>query len=125
LIILSVFEGFRVLENQLVMTPTAMGWKVEHTKEGRRVSTLLLDAGIICKAEPHLDLLRAEKTIVNCCLNALSTIEKKPFDVMFSTESIRKRIDPLFDECYTIVCKEYQLEAPENEKIMDEFRELI
>ncbi len=113
LIILSVFEGFRVLDNQLIMTPTEMGWKIEDSPSGRAASKILLDAGILCKPEPKLDSFRAEKSIVNCCLNALSAIERKTFDELFSTERIRKRIDRIFDECYAIVCKEYELDESE------------
>lgn len=112
IIVLSVFEGFRLLEDQLLMTPTEMGWKVENTQEGKEVSRLLLDAGILCKPEPELNTYRAEKTIVNCCLNALSAIEKKPFDELFASEHIRKRIDVLFQECYAVLSKEYHLEDP-------------
>ncbi len=112
IIVLSVFEGFRLLEDQLLMTPTEMGWKVENTKEGKEVSKLLLDAGILCKPESELGTYRAEKTIVNCCLNALSAIEKKPFDELFGSERVRKRIDLLFEECYKVLSKQYKLEDP-------------
>lgn len=112
LIILSVFEGFRLFENQLVMTPTDMGWKVEETHEGKQISKLLSATGINCSTEKKLNAFRAEKTIVNCTLNALSAIEKKPFDKLFATPRIRKRIDKLFNECYTILKQEHTLEEP-------------
>lgn len=110
LIVLSVFEGFRLFENQIIMTPTEMGWKVETTDEGKRISKLLLDAGILCKTEENLDSFRAEKTIVNCCLNALSAIEKEPFDKLFAAKETKKRIDRLFKECYTILKQRYKME---------------
>jgi 2-dehydropantoate 2-reductase len=113
LIILSVFEGFRLLANQLIMTPTKMGWKIESSREGRQVSRLLREAGIWCQAELNLDAYRAEKTIVNCCLNALSALEKKPFNRLFSLARTKKRIDRLFIECYQIVSQEHSLAQPE------------
>lgn len=116
LVVLSVFEGYRLTDNTLHMTPTELGWKVEDGKEGVLVSELLQDAGILCKPEAHLDMFRVEKTILNCCLNAMSAIEGKHFKDLFSVEKCRRRIGLLFDECYLVLSKIYDLEDKETLK---------
>ena len=113
LAIMSVFEGFRLSDQDLVMTQTKMGWKTEYSKEGIELSKLLTDAGIMCKPDKNLDNLRAEKTIVNCSLNALSAIHHATFDKLFSNEKTRKAIDALFYECYNILKQDFNLESAE------------
>lgn len=111
-----VFSGFNLKGNSLRVTPTHVGWKTEYTKQGKLISRFLLDAGIPCTADKNFDSLRAEKTIVNCCLNGLSAIENKPFCDLFENEKSRERIDKLFQECYEILAKEYKLDNKEEIK---------
>ena len=73
----------------------------------------MLDVKIPCSADKKFNLLRAEKTIVNSCLNALSAVENKPFCDLFSNKNTRKRIDQLFDECYNVLGKKYNLDKKE------------
>ncbi len=113
IVIMSVFEGFRLSESCLIMTPTEMGWKTEYSKEGIALSKLLTDAGITCNPDKNLDNLRAEKTIVNCSLNALSAIHHTTFDELFSNEKTRAEIDALYYECYNILKQEFSLESAE------------
>ncbi len=54
--------------------------------------------------------------IVNCCLNALSAIEKKQFNALFSKKKSLERIYRLFDECYAILSRKYPLESKEKLK---------
>ncbi len=110
LIIISVFEGFHLVKNNLIVTTTKSGWKVGSSAQGKQISALLKNAGIRCTAEKRLESCRAEKTIVNCCLNALSAIEHKQFCTLFSVEKTRRRIENIFDECYAVLKQEYALD---------------
>src|SRR3989344_1808913 len=110
LLIISVFEGFRLNKNELTMTSTKLGWKTEYSKEGLEIAKLLSDSGITCHADKNFDILRAEKTINNCCLNALSAINKTTFAKLFSNPKTREIIDLLFDECYNILKRDFDLE---------------
>ena len=108
-----VFGGFRIEKNEIFSNPTPMGWKTELSKEGKEVSRLISSCGIPCDADKKFDSLRAEKMIVNCCLNALSAIEKKQFNMLFSKKKTLERINRIFDECYQILSKEYPLKDKE------------
>jgi len=109
---LVVFSGFNLKNNKIHVSPTKIGWKTPYTKQGLKISRLLKVAGIPCSADKKFDMLRAEKTIVNCCLNALSAIERVPFTKLFKNKKTRKRIDNLFYECHQILSKNYPLDAP-------------
>lgn len=111
-----VFGGFRIDKNKIFSSPTSMGWKTEFSRYGREISKVLLDCGVPCEANKQFDSLRAEKMIVNCCLNALSAIEKKQFNVLFSNKKTLQRIYRLFDECYQILSRKYPLESKEKLK---------
>ena len=111
-----VFSGFNLIDGKIVVNPTQIGWVTECSKQGRKVSELLFDAGIPCKANKNFDSLRAEKTIVNCCLNALSAIENKPFYDLFKNRKDKERIEKLFEECYNVLKKDYKLDDAETIK---------
>lgn len=111
-----VFGGFRIEKNKIFSNPTEMGWKTELSKEGKEVSRLLSSCGIPSGASEKFDSLRAEKMIVNCCLNALSAIERKPFKTLFVNKNTKNRIDRLFDECYAILKTEFPLDKKETIK---------
>ena len=108
-----VFGGFRIEKNKIFSNPTPMGWKTKLSKQGKEVSKLLSRCGIPCDANKKFDSLRAEKMIVNCCLNTLSAIEKKQFNMLFSKKDTKDRIDRLFDECYVILKTKFPLDKKE------------
>lgn len=110
LVPVTVFSGFRFEKGKLVARETRMGWKTEDSKEGKEVAEIISEAGINCQSCKNFDSLRAEKTIVNCSLNALSAIEDKPFSSLFKEKSTRERVEKLFNECYQILKNEYNLE---------------
>jgi len=112
----SVFAGYQLSGNKLIANPTPIGWKTDSSPEGKLASALVSSVGIKCSSERNLDSVRAEKTIVNCCLNALSAIESKPFSHLFKGKATRERINKLFQECYDILSKDHQLDNPD--KIM-------
>lgn len=111
-----VFAGFNLSGNEIKVRPTKIGWVTEYSKSGKEISRILKDAGIPCSSRKNFDALRAEKTIVNCCLNALSAIENKPFCSLFENEKIKARISLLFDETYNILKNKYKLKDCEKMK---------
>ena len=110
LVPICVFGGFRIEKNNLISNMTSIGWLTENSKQGKEISSLLSQCRIPCRAEKKFESFRTEKMIVNCCLNALSAIEKKPFNSLFKNKETKKRIDSLFNECYEILKKEYPLD---------------
>jgi len=109
-----VFSGFNLKKDRIIVNPTSVGWKTEYSKEGKEISRFLHETGIPCAPDKKFDSLRAEKAIVNSCLNALSAIEKKPFKKLFEVKKTRERIDKLFWESYKILEKEYKLDKLES-----------
>lgn len=106
---ISVFEGFRLIENQLTASHSKIGWKTDDSEAGIAVSKLLLDAKINCTTEADLDSIKAEKTIMNCSVNLLSAIEKKTFFELCSNEKTLKIVDALFEESYKTLSGLYKL----------------
>lgn len=102
LTIISVFEGIQLLQHEIVVSSTGLGWKTEDSVEGREVAGLLAQAQIPCTVEKNLLQVRAEKTIVNCCLNVLSAVEEKQFYELFADPQLYARIRILFNECYAV-----------------------
>lgn len=111
---ISVFEGFRLIENQLTASYSKIGWKTDNSEIGKTVSALLIDAKINCTTENNLDSIKAEKTIMNCSVNLLSAIEKKTFFELCSNEKTLKIVNALFEETYNILSKTYSLKEKEN-----------
>ncbi len=111
-----VFSGFNLSKGNLAVKPTKTGWIVENSSSGRKISALLRSTGISCNPKKNFHSLRAEKIIINCCLNALSAIENKPFRDLFKKTKIRERIHNLFVETYNIVRKKYALRNRKNIK---------
>ncbi|MFA6436014.1 MAG: 2-dehydropantoate 2-reductase [Candidatus Gracilibacteria bacterium] len=116
LMVASVFDGFRIDGERLLTTNTGKGWKVEESSEGQKVAQIFKDAQILCSTEPDLDRYRAEKSIVNCCLNGLSAIHDKTFIELFADPALNARIERLFEECYAILATTFPLEARESLK---------
>jgi ketopantoate reductase len=65
---ISVFEGYRLVENQLLIYKSQTGWKTEDSSLGNKIAVLLQEAGINCQSEPMLEKIKAEKTIMNCSM---------------------------------------------------------
>ncbi len=110
---ISVFEGFRIVENQLIVNQSKSGWKTDNSKTGIETSKVLQDAGINCTTEENLDSIKAEKTIMNCCANILSAIKKKTFFELYKNPTTKDIMDNLFNESYDILNQEYKLKPKE------------
>ncbi len=111
-----VFSGFNLKDRRIITNPTKIGWITEYSRDGKEISKLLSGAGILCKSTKNFDSLRAEKIIVNSCLNGLSAIENKPFYNLFRNKKTLHRINKIFDETYDILGKEYELKNKEKMK---------
>jgi 2-dehydropantoate 2-reductase len=110
---ISVFEGFRLIENQLTTSHSKIGWKTDDSETGRTISKLLLASKINCTTSKDLDSIKAEKTIMNCSINLLSAIEKKTFFELCMNQETKEVINQLFDESYIILSQLYPLKNKE------------
>ncbi len=108
-----VFGGFKIEDNKIKSSPTKIGWLTEYSGNGKEISSFVSSCNIKCKAEKKFDSYRAEKMLINCCLNGLSAIEKKPFNELFSSKQVEDRINKLFEESYEILKKRYPLDNKE------------
>lgn len=113
---ISVFEGFRLVENQLFVSQSKTGWKTDNSKIGIEISKLLKETGINCTSEPNLESLKAEKTIMNCSINLLSAIERKTFFELYHDKNTKEIIDSLFDESYNVLKNYAKLKSKEELK---------
>src|SRR4030042_748766 len=111
-----VFLGFNLSGNKIIVKATPVGWKTENSATGKKIIRVISNAGIKCTTAKNLDSMRAEKTIINCCLNGLSAIEKKSFNLLFRNKKTRERIEKLFYECNNILKQEYNLDSAEKIK---------
>lgn len=116
LIPVCVFSGFNLSGNKIIVKATPVGWKTENSATGKKIIRVISNAGIKCTTAKNLDSMRAEKTIINCCLNGLSAIEKKSFNLLFRNKKTRERIEKLFYECHNILKQEYNLDSAEKIK---------
>jgi len=120
---ISVFEGFRIIENQLIVNQSKSGWKTDNSRTGNETSKLLQNVGINCSTEKDLDSIKAEKTIMNCCVNLLSAIKKKTFFELYSNKQTKNMMDKLFDESYKVLSKEYRIKP--KDKLRQLFYQII
>ncbi|MFA6073251.1 MAG: 2-dehydropantoate 2-reductase [Candidatus Woesearchaeota archaeon] len=109
----SVFEGFRLLENQLFISKSETGWKTDNTQSGKEIALLLKHSGINCATAKDLDQIKAEKTVMNCSVNLLSAVEKKTFYELCKNKETAKTIDTLFNETYDIINKKVKMRPKE------------
>jgi len=110
---ISIFEGFRIIGNQLTTNKTKAGWKTDTSKVGIETAKLLQNAGIPCSIEKNLNSIKAEKAIMNCSTNILSAITKKTLLELYQNQSTKKMMDELFNESYVVLSKEYKLKSKE------------
>jgi 2-dehydropantoate 2-reductase len=120
---ISVFEGFRLTGSRLHTSPSPTGWRTEASASGRKVANVLREAGILCRADPNLQVRRAEKTIMNCSVNLLSAIEKKTFAQLCAQKQTRQRIDRLFDESYDVLRTSHNL--PSRKSLRRKFYRIV
>lgn len=106
---ISVFEGYRLIENQLLATKSGIGWQTENSLAGQKVCGLLEESGVTCKATDDLDSIRAEKMILVCAVGALSAIEKKTVGELIAGNGTKKTIESIIDESYAVLRDNHKL----------------
>ncbi|MDA3836752.1 MAG: hypothetical protein PF542_03965 [Nanoarchaeota archaeon] len=119
----SIFEGFRIVENQLMVSSSLAGWKTEDSLAGREISDLLMNSGINCSVDKNLSIIKAEKMVMNCSINVLCAIEKKTFYEMYNDLIIKERMDKIFDENYSVISKIVNIRS--REKMRRLFYEVV
>ena len=106
---ISVFEGYRLIGNQLLATRTDLGWQTENNFTGLKVCKLLQSGNINCTVTSELPEIRAEKLMWNVALNALSAMERKAFGEIMADKNLHKVVDGLFEESYEVLKADYNL----------------
>ena len=105
----SVFEGYHLLENQLLATKSGMGWQTENSPSGIKLRDLLKSVGIRAVATDNLDSIRSEKMILVNAVGALSAIEKKTLGELITEPKTKKIIDAIINESYAVLIGEHAL----------------
>jgi 2-dehydropantoate 2-reductase len=105
----SVFEGYHLLENQLLATKSGIGWQTENTPLGIKLRDLLEFAGIHAVAVDNLDSIRSEKMILVNAVGALSALEKKTLGELVTDSATKKIVDALIDESYAVLKDDHNL----------------
>lgn len=105
----SIFEGYHLLDNQLLATKSGMGWQTEDTPVGVAVRDLLESAGIHSVATANLDSVRSEKMILVNALGALSAIEKKTLGELITDPQTKKTVETLINEAYAVLKDDHKL----------------
>ncbi len=119
----SVFEGYHLIENQLLTTKSDIGWQTENSEPGKKLQKLLELAGIACMCAHNLDSVRAEKMILVNAVGALSALEKKTLGELITDKKIKKIVEALIDESYEVLNKAYGL--PNSTEVKNRFYETI
>lgn len=107
---ITVYEGYRLLKNKLIVNQGKPGWKTYNSKAGKETEKILQNTGINFTAVKHPYSLKAEKTIMNCCVNVLSANRKKTFFELYNNPETKKMMDELFEESYKVLSTEYKLQ---------------
>lgn len=109
LVTISVFEGYRLTGNQLAAGKSDLGWQMDQSETGTKVSELLNYAGIKSAVNPEISRVRAEKMLMNCAVNALSALNNKTFGELSLDEEDRKIMEGIIDGGYGVLKDEYEL----------------
>lgn len=105
----SVFEGYRLIENQLLATKSGMGWQTENNSAGQKICDILQSADINCSTSDDLNSIRAEKMILVNAVGALSALEKKTIGELVVSNSTKDIVGTVIDESYAVLHDDYNL----------------
>lgn len=111
---ISIFTGYNLVDNQILVTENGLGWHVEDTELGRRICNLLNSSDISCSVNPNLSQVRAIKMIWNSSSNALSALEKKTLGELLEDKNLKKIIYEILKEAYEVLKDEYDLPSLES-----------
>ncbi|MEM9904392.1 MAG: ketopantoate reductase family protein [Cyanobacteria bacterium P01_D01_bin.44] len=112
-ITLSLFNGYRLQNQQLTVLESHLGVQVEASPLGEKLCNLLNEVGIFCQVTPQIERMRAEKLILNTALNALSGLEQKPMGALVDNPLLRPALDGLIRESWAVLQNDYALPSPE------------
>ena len=106
---ISVFNGYHLTDNQLLVKESNIGWQLEDSLTGQKIYELFKEAGIQCDIAPNISQIRAKKLIVNSALNTLSAIEKKTIAELIADRNSKKIVDGIIQECWSVLKEDYHL----------------
>ena len=119
----SVFNGYNLAENEIVVTESNLGLQVDDTLAGKKICELLISSGIKCHTTSNIAQMRAKKLIANAALNALSAIEKKKIGDLIIDKKLKEIVDGIIQESWLILRDDYDL--PSLASLMKEIYQLI
>ncbi|MDJ0616534.1 MAG: 2-dehydropantoate 2-reductase [Calothrix sp. MO_192.B10] len=105
----SVFNGYNLTGNQIIVTKSNLGLQVEDNLTGQKICELLISAGIKCHTTPNISQMRARKLIFNAASNALSAIEKKTIGDLLVDSEIKDIVDGIIQESWAVLKDDYHL----------------
>lgn len=120
---ISIFEGYRLIENQLLTTKSKLGWQTEDSDAGKEVCDYLNKAKINCSSSSKLSLLRVEKMMLVNAVGALSAIERKTLGELAKNARTRKITEQILKETYDVLKNDYAL--PSFEEIKKRYYQTI
>ncbi len=101
-VIVSVFEGYNLNANKLTVAKS-FGWYLDEDILSKDVYTIMKNATMNVHLTEDIDIKRAEKTVLNCSVNILSTLEEKPIKDLFADKRTLKEMQKIFDESYEVL----------------------
>lgn len=116
---ISVFDGYRLTDNELAANKSNLGWQIDASVAGEKISELLKSAGVDCNTNPEIERIRAEKMVISCAVNALSALENKTVGELSLDEGSRDKMNAIIEEAYAVLKDEYELTE------MEEFKRLF
>lgn len=119
----SVFNGYNLAENEIVVTESNLGLQVDDTLAGKKICELLISSGIKCHTTSNIAQMRAKKLIANAALNAPSAIEKKKIGDLIIDKKLKEIVDGIIQESWLILRDDYDL--PSLASLMKEIYQLI
>jgi 2-dehydropantoate 2-reductase len=106
---LSIFNGYHLANNQILVKESNLGWKVDDSTIGQKIALLLTEAGIQCTVSRSMAQLRAQKMIANTAINALSAIEKKTIGELVADSGLKRILDGIIQESWAALKEDYCL----------------
>ncbi|MDJ0736612.1 MAG: 2-dehydropantoate 2-reductase [Nostocaceae cyanobacterium] len=122
-ITVSVFNGYNLTGNKIIVTESNLGLQVEDNLAGEKICELLISAGIRCYTTANISQMRAQKLIFNAAVNALSAIEKKTYGELIIDKKIKEVVDGITQESWTVLKDDYHL--PSLAFLQEEIYQLI
>ncbi len=122
-ITVSVFNGYNLAKNEIVVTESNLALQVDDTLAGKKICELLLSSGIKCHTTSNIAQMRAKKLIANAASNALSAIEKKKIGDLIIDKKLKKIVDGIIQESWLILRDDYGL--PSLASLKQEIYQLI